>query len=497
MEIKFGTSGWRDVIAENFTFDNVKLVTQAIADLLSFQEKRKISKEKLNIKSTQVRPTVIVGYDTRFLSEEFAKVASCVFAANNIKVLYCKRDVPTPVIAYEIVRRKLSGGINFTASHNPPEYNGLKLSPSWGGPATPEITNAIENSCAELLSHRERIKEVDFKDGLKRGLIKEISSEEEYIKRIKQLVDLNVIKKLKLKIAVDLLYGTARGYLDKILREIGCKIFVLHNWRDVHFGGGRPEPDEERLKEMKELQKKNKLHLGLSCDGDADRFGILDCDGTFITPNQVIALLLYHLAKSRSWRGIVVRSVMTSHFIDAIAKKFNIEVVETPVGFKYIGEIMVNRSKEFIIGGEESGGLTIRGHVPEKDGILACLLIAELVATESGEGSGRKSIRAILSELEHKVGRKYITKRINFSLTPERMSAVRVKLKSSPPKEFAGLKVKQLVTTDGFKFILEDDSWVGVRLSGTEPVVRLYLEADSEEKIQFLRSSSEENFSLK
>lgn len=471
MKIKFGTSGWRDIIAENFTFENVKLVTQAIADYVN----QKFAGQK----------KVIVGYDPRFLSEDFAKTSCCVLSANGIKSLYTKRDVPTPVVAYEIISKKLAGGINFTASHNPPEYNGLKFSPDWGGPALPETTQFIEKACEELMSNRERIKEMDYDEAKKKGLIEEIDPRQNFLKRIKQLVDIKSIKKAKLKVGVDLLYGTARGYLDELLKECGCKITVLHDWRDVLFGGHRPEPDEENLKGLIDVVKKKKLNLGLSCDGDADRFGIVDSDGTFITPNQVIALLLYHLAKSRNYKGgIAVRSVMTSHFVDSIAKGYDVEVKETPVGFKFIGGIMVENPDKFIIGGEESGGLTIRGHVPEKDGVLACMLIAEMVAQE------KKPIRKILQELEKKFG-KFITKRVNLSLTKENMEKFREKLKSTPPEEFAGLKVKKLITIDGFKFILEDGSWVGMRLSGTEPIVRLYIESDTVKKVSELKSAGE------
>ncbi|OGS20022.1 MAG: hypothetical protein A2252_01885 [Elusimicrobia bacterium RIFOXYA2_FULL_39_19] len=473
--IKFGTSGWRAIIAEEFTFENVKLVTQAIADYINSQSE--ISNLKLK--------SVIVGYDPRFLSEEFSKLSCCVLAANGIKALRTVRDVPTPLVSYEIIRGKLAGGINFTASHNPPEYNGLKFSPAWGGPALPETTKTIEDSCKALQNDPSKIKEMPYEEGVVKQLIKDYDPKQIYIKRIKELVDLKVIKKAKLKIGVDLLYGAAREYLDVILKEANCKLVVLHGNRDPLFGGHRPEPDAERLEELTKVMKKNKLTLGLACDGDADRFGIVDSDGTYITPNQVISLLLYNLAKSRKWKGIAVRSVMTTHLIDAIAKKFGIEVKETAVGFKYIGDIMVNHPKEFIIGGEESGGLTIRGHVPEKDGVLACLLIAELVANE------KKSIKKILIDIEKLCG-KYVTTRKNLKLKPELMgNKFKDKIQAAQPKEFAGIKVSKLDTTDGFKFILEDGSWVGMRLSGTEPLVRLYFESNSETKIAAIQKDTE------
>ncbi|MBU0952268.1 MAG: phosphoglucomutase/phosphomannomutase family protein [Elusimicrobia bacterium] len=472
VNIKFGTSGWRAIIGDEFTYDNVKLVSQAIADYINGRG------------SASEKRSVLVGYDPRFLSEEFAKLSSCVLAANNIKALYTVRDVPTPLISYEIIRGKLAGGINFTASHNPPEYNGLKFSPDSGGPAMPETTKAIEESCKILQNDRSKIKEISWEEGLKKKLIEEIDPKPVYIKRIKELVDFKAVKKAKLKVGIDLLYGAARGYLDTLLKETGCKLEVIHDYRDPLFGGGRPEPDAQRLEGLSKIVTKNKLNLGLSCDGDADRFGILDCDGTYITPNEVIALLLYSLAKSRNWKGIVARSCMTTHLIDAIAKKFGIEVKETPVGFKYIGDIMVNRPKEFIIGGEESGGLTIRGHVPEKDGILACLLMAEMAAIE------KKSFKKIFADIEKLVG-KFITTRKNLTVKPEIMTKFKDSIQAKAPKEFAGIKVKELNTLDGFKFILEDGSWVGMRLSGTEPLVRLYFESNSQQKIETIQKDTE------
>jgi alpha-D-glucose phosphate-specific phosphoglucomutase len=464
--IKFGTSGWRGVIADDFTFNNVRIVTQAIAEYVKSQNKG--------------NNTVIIGYDPRFLSERFSEVSAEILAGNNIKVLLCKRDTPTPVIAYEIVRQKLSGGINFTASHNPYQYNGLKFSPSWGGPALPETTRAIEKRCNVL--ELKNVKKLDIGSARKKGLVKDIDPRAQYFKRIKQLINFNAIRKSNLKVGLDLLYGTGIGYLDEILAKNGIKCRVLHNWRDVSFGGGAPEPNEENLKELFRMMKKESCHIGLSTDGDADRFGIVDSSGAFINPNQVIAVLLYHLVKSRKWAGVVARSVMTTHLIDRLCEKFGLELKETPVGFKYIGEIMVREEDDFIIGGEESGGLTIRGHVPEKDGILACLLAAEMVAMH------RKPVRRILDEIMKLTGPVY-TKRLNFHLTYEEIENFRLRLRKKMPSEIAGIKVKNTVTLDGYKFILADNSWIGMRFSGTEPVVRLYLESDSAKKINRLIAS--------
>ncbi len=467
VQIKFGTAGWRAVISDEFTTGNVKLVTQAIANYLKEQ-------------ATGDKREIVVGYDTRFMSENFAKVSSTVLAANGIKALVTKRDVPTPALAYEILRRRALGGINFTASHNPAEYNGIKFSPSWGGPALPETTNAIEKNCALLMGGESSVRDISWERGREKGLIDYVDPREEYIKRINQLVNLEVIKKATLKIAVDLLYGTARDYLDAILKQAGGEVKVLHNWRDVLFGGSPPEPSSLYLGDLLKTVKEEKCDLGLATDGDADRFGIVDRDGAFISPNQVLALLLHHLVKTRNWKGVVARSVMTTSFVDAVARMHDIRVEETPVGFKYIAQVMSQNG--MVIGGEESGGLTIQGHVPEKDGILACLLIAEMVAFEG------KSMGEILGDLYKKVGL-FLSERINFHLEEEEMENLKGKLRKDLPQEIAGGKVEKTVRLDGWKFILADGSWLGIRLSGTEPVVRLYVEAHEDSNFEKLKEA--------
>ncbi len=467
MEIKFGTSGWRGVISDDFTFENVEIVTQTICDYIKQQ------------KTSNQRPaTVVVGYDTRFLSEKFAEVSATVIAANNLQALLCQRDTPTPTISFEILRRRAAGGINFTASHNPPEYNGIKFSPAWGGPALPETTDAIERNCRKYLANPRLVKKMPVVEALKKKKIININAEPYYLKKLSDIIDLKAIKKAHLKVAVDVMYGTGRGYLDELLQVAGTKIHILHNWRDVLFGGHHPEPSLENIPEMVDIVKKERCHLGLGTDGDADRFGIIDEKGRYIQPGHVIALLLDHLITTRKWQGVAARSVMTTGFIDAMAAKHGVELRETPVGFKYIGDILVNE-KNFIIGGEESGGLTIRGHVPEKDGILACLLVAEMVACR------RKPLSRILTDAYKEVGT-FIFERENFRVTPERMSELKKMLKNDPPTKIAGLPVNEVITIDGFKFRLADGSWAGLRLSGTEPVIRFYAESSHPTKVNKL-----------
>ncbi|MCX5777265.1 MAG: phosphoglucomutase/phosphomannomutase family protein [Candidatus Firestonebacteria bacterium] len=452
-KIKFGTSGWRGIISDDFTFLRVQKAAQAIAKYVKEKEKHIINNG------------VIVGYDTRFLSEKFAASAAGVLSANGIKVLLTKRDTPTPVISYEIIKRKLAGGINITASHNPSSYNGLKFSPSWGGPALPETTKIIEQYANDP--------KLELKGENDRKVLS-LDPREEYLKVIKEKVDLKLIKKAGLSAGVDLLYGTGREYLDLLLKQNCKKVTVLHNYRDAYFGGGSPEPREERLAELKAAMKKEKLQLGLATDGDADRYGIIDKDGTFITPNEILSLLMVYLKKSRGWNGCVVRTVATTHFVDALAEKYGIPVRETPVGFKYIGEIMMQ--EPMIIGGEESGGLTIYKHIPEKDGILACLLVLEMVAAE------KKSIREILKKLYAEVG--YIaTGKGSAILSEEKKQKLVKALEKKPPVKFGSYPVERLITMDGFKFLLGGKNWVMIRLSGTEPLVRIYAEADSDKRL--------------
>jgi phosphoglucomutase len=460
-EIKFGTSGWRAIIAADFTFENVRLATAGIVPLL---------------KKSSPHPHVIVGFDTRFQADAFAWECAEFFSSRGVRVSYCQNPVPTPAIAFEIIRRKLDGGINFTASHNPGEYCGLKFSGPDGAPALPEITRQIEQN----------IREFQAGSGIwndwipKLDLIEKIDPAPEYLKALSAKIDLPLIRKSGLRISYDPLYGTARGYLDKLLGDAGIAVSTIHDYRDVLFGGQPPEPAEEYLEDLRNDMKRQQATLGLSTDGDADRFGILDEGGAFIAPNQIIPLLLDYLIESRGWSGGAARSVATSHFLDAVAKKHQRELHETPVGFKYIGELI--KADRIVIGGEESAGLTIKGHVPEKDGILACLLVAEMMAQRN------KNLRQQLVEIESKVGT-FHTVRLNLQLTPDLKAAVMAKLES-PPTTLGGKPVVELNRTDGLKLILQNGSWILLRLSGTEPVARCYVEAHSLDELNQLTETA-------
>jgi len=464
--IKFGTSGWRDIIARDFTFENVQIATQGIAEYL----KSELANPASPIHGR--KPVVILGHDTRFLGPEFSLAAAEILAANGIEPLLCDRDTPTPVIAHTIRHRQAIGGINMTASHNPAEYQGLKFSTYNGAPATPEVTKQIEANIVKLQGANWSFKSLPIGT----FAAKRINPLPDYFKQINKLIKFAVIKKAKLKVAVDLCYGTGHGYLDVLLGKAGVKVTLFHNELNPLFGGHHPEPNAANMAEVSKFVRSGKAGIGLGLDGDADRFGIVDKDGTWLTPNQVLALALYHLKKNRGWTGAVVRTVPTSHQVDAVAELLGVKVHETPVGFKYIGALM--ESEPIIVGGEESGGLSVKGHVPEKDGILACLLMAELVATE------KKSLGQILKELAKKTGEFY-SDRINVSFAPEKKDALLKKL-GGGLETIGAFKVEKFITTDGFKFLLPNREWVAFRASGTEPLIRCYLEAKTKANLKKL-----------
>ncbi len=463
--IKFGTSGWREIIARDFTFDNVRLATQGIADYLS-----KVQSPKSKV--------VILGHDTRFLGRHFALAVAEVLAANGFEPLLCDRDTPTPVIAHTIRHRKAIGGINLTASHNPAEYQGLKFSTANGAPATPDVTKQIEENIVKLQAANWTFNAAPFGT----FTCKTFNPMPDYFRQLQRFIRYDVIKKAKLKIAVDLSYGTAHGYLDFLLEKAGAKVTLFHNELNPLFGGHHPEPDAAGMADAAKFVRRGQAQLGLGTDGDADRFGVVDQDGTWLTPNQILTLTLYHLKKNRGWTGAVVRTVPTSHQLDAVAELLGVKVHETPVGFKYIGALM--ESEPIIVGGEESGGLSVKGHTPEKDGILACLLMAELVATE------KKSLGQILKQLSKQIGEFY-SDRINISFAPEKKAALLARL-GGGLRSIGAFKVERFITTDGFKFLLPNREWVAFRASGTEPLIRCYIEARSKANLKKLQAACRE-----
>ncbi|HLI34093.1 MAG TPA: phosphoglucomutase/phosphomannomutase family protein [Terriglobia bacterium] len=459
--IHFGTSGWRGIIAEDFTFENVRLAASAIAHYLL---------------EHSTHPRVLAGYDTRFLSEKFADAAGEILASHGIEVHTTSRAHPTPALSFGIIHERMEGGINITASHNPAEYNGLKFSTADGAPAMPEVTREVEKLVEQVLAGERSLKGPKFAAPLYRPA----DPRPAYLEEIRKKVDLKAIADAGLKIAYDPLYGTARGYLDDLLREHGIEVRVLHDFRDVLFSGAGPEPSAQNLAELGEYVKEHRCAVGLSTDGDADRFGIVDSDGTWIHPNYILGLLADYLIEVRQLPGGLARTVATTHLMDAVAKHHHVSLYQTPVGFKYIGELI--KEGKIAMGGEESAGMSIAGHLPEKDGILACLLLAESVARRG------LSVRQQLEALFKKVGA-YHTERVNLHLKPEVQKRLLEKLKRDW-NEFDSRKVVRIDRTDGLKMICQDGSWILMRLSGTEPVVRVYGEAASDRELEKLMTAA-------
>ena len=461
-KIKFGTSGWRAIVAEDFTFANIRL---AVAGIAAYVKK-------------QPEPhRVLVGRDPRFLGEAFVAEAAHVLAGAGITPIVIPHAAPTPAIAYAVRELMTSGAINFTASHNPPEYNGIKFSTHDGAPALPDVTRQIETAIVALQTSGAEIPSAKPPE----GGFETADVKPTFLKRLAELVDLKAIAKSGIKVVYDPFWGAGRGYSSDLLREAGVTVETVHDYRDVLFGGHAPEPSGELLDDARAKMKEIGAALGIATDGDADRFGIVDADGTFIQPNYIIALLFDYLVETRGWRNGVAKSVATTNLINALADYHKVPLFETPVGFKYIGELIID--DKIAIGGEESAGLTIRGHVPEKDGVIAGLLVAEMVAVRG------KSLGVQLKELFGKVGSFYPV-RENFHLTPEVKAAFTEKMKADPT-ELGGRKVTGVVRTDGLKVILEDGSWVCYRLSGTEPVVRAYTEARNEHDMEALKAAAE------
>src|ERR1051326_1447404 len=460
--IKFGTSGWRAVIADEFTFANVR---RAVTGIARYVLKQKPSGGR-----------VIVARDPRYAGEAFVELASEILSAHGIMPVVVREPAPTPAIAYAVRLQKTDGALNFTASHNPPEYNGIKFSTPDGAPALPDVTKQVEAEIAALDGN------LNAPANAKPAKPEELDVRPAYLDRLREIIDLKAIERANLKVVFDPMWGAARGYSDLLLTEAGISCVTEHDTRDVLFGGHAPEPDDHLLETARAKMRETGSHLVIATDGDADRFGIVDRDGTFIQPNYIVALLFDYLVETRGWKNGVAKSVATTNLINALARKHGVQLYETPVGFKYIGALI--DEDKIAIGGEESAGLSIRHHVPEKDGILAGLLVAEMVARRNrpiGE-----QLRAIFNQ----VGSFYPVRQ-NFRLTEEVKRKFTTKLQAEP-REFSGRKVQEVVRTDGLKLVFEDGSWVCYRLSGTEPVVRVYSEARSEADLAKLSQAAKD-----
>jgi len=457
--IKFGTDGWRAVISEDFTFDNVKIVGQAMADYIN-NDTGPASKVK--------DKRVVIGYDTRFLSEKYAELVACVLGANGIKVILSDRPTPTPSVSFAIKDRGLTGGVMITASHNPARYNGVKYKAYYGGSAGTDITKAFEGYLGK--NNVQYLPAAELKN---KGMIEYEDIIPKHLEFVKKYVNIKLIKKARLKVLVDSMYGTGNGYIYGLLFGGKCKVTTIHEENNPSFCGINPEPILPNLKELAEKVKKYKYDIGIATDGDADRLGIALPNGKLLTGHKVMSLLLLHLLEDKGLRGGVVQTLCGTGLINKICKKYNLKMYETPVGFKYICELMVK--EDILAGGEETGGVAFKDSIPERDGILSGLLILEMMAMR------KKKILDILKTIDKEYGT-YEYRRLDVKYPDEKKALLMDMLKNNPPKDILGKKVTQIKTTDGYKLICEDSSWLMLRLSGTEPILRVYSEASSEKR---------------
>lgn len=459
--IKFGTDGWRAIIDEDFNLDNVGAVTQAISDYLN-REKRKSGGEL----------KVAVGYDVRRKSDEFSKRICSCFAANNIKVILADRPAATPMVSFTIKKRGLCGGIMLTASHNPPQFHGIKFKTDYAGSATPEITRKVE----ELL-FKDKVKQIDFEEAKKKGIIKVEDLSIDWIEFIRKYIDLERLKKAKFKVLFETMHGAGNGFMKRALSGAPIELTTIHEDYDPNFGGVNPEPIEKNLGEFLKLMKQGNYDIGIAVDGDVDRIGAARPDGKFINAHQIISLLALHLIEDKKWSGAIAKTIAGTGLINKIAQKHKRKLYETPVGFKHICTLMLET--DVLIGGEESGGIGFKNYIPERDGVLSGLLLLEMIAHR------KKSILEIMADIEKEYGSFYY-KRIDTDFPEDKKPKLVPSLNKIPPKKLIGENVVEVNASDGIKFITDKGSWLLLRLSGTEPIIRIYAEANSFDKVEKL-----------
>jgi alpha-D-glucose phosphate-specific phosphoglucomutase len=473
MTIRFGTDGWRAVISEEFTFDNVRKVSQAIAD------KTLADLAQANGARGDHPLTMVVGFDTRFLSDRYAWAVAEVLAANGIRAWLVEADAPTPVVSYAIVDKHADGGVMITASHNPPRYNGLKLKAAYGGSASSAASKEIERRIAANESAGALPRTIDLDTAIAQGLVQRFDPFPAYAEHIRKLVNFATIRRASLSVVVDAMYGAGRRYLSRLLEEAGCQVTELRGEMNPGFNGIHPEPIARNLQLLLDTIRSGDYEIGLATDGDADRIGAVDPTGRFIDPHCVMALLVEHLVLDRGLRGSVVKTVSTTQMLNRLAARYGLTIHETPVGFNHICDLMLG--EEVLVGGEESGGISMLGHIPEGDGVLLGLLLVEMVATRG------KTLSALTDELmaAPDIG-KFCYARHDQPVRPFNKAELVAELMSSPPPLLAGLPVAAMNDKDGVKYIRSDESWLLIRPSGTEPVLRIYAEARSDAAVQLL-----------
>jgi phosphomannomutase len=464
--IKFGTDGWRARIAEDYTFENVEIVTQALADYVRTQ-------------SHAAQPRIVIGYDRRFASEHFAARTAEVLAGNNFIVDLFAQDVPTPIVSFEVKRRNLDGGVVITASHNPPDFNGYKFKAHYGGAATPEITTEIESFIGKNKPARLLMDEAKAK-----GLIHIIEPTNDYHHHVAQRIDLEALKNAEGLVIADPMHGTGSRWIESFLSGGRLRVETIRANRDPLFGGVFPEPMPQHLGALSQAIRSRGAIIGLATDGDADRVGAMDENGEYINTHQILAMMLLHLARNKKLTGSVVRTFSQSVIVRRMAESFGFRLFEVPIGFKHIGAIMLDPANDFLIGGEESGGIGTRIHIPERDGVFNCLLLLEAVIASGMKPS--ELVRAIWKEFGE-----FHFERRDLHVPITKGQQLIEQMKNNTPAQFAGYKVASLATLDGAKLIFDDESWILFRQSGTEPILRIYCEATSIAKMKQLMDEGE------
>ena len=465
--IRFGTDGWRAVVADDFTYENVRAVAQGVATYLG----------------AEARP-VVVGHDARYCAEQFAREVARVLAANGRRVLLLDRVVPTPAVSWAVVDRRAAGGVVVTASHNPMEFNGLKYKPDFGGSASPEVVAELERNTAAAQAGE--VRSMPFDDAVEQGVVELVDPLPSYIEQLGRMVDLERLRGAGIRVLHEAMYGAGAGLLARVLAGGSTTVTQLHCERNPGFGGMHPEPIDRYMPEAMQAMAAGGHDVGIANDGDADRLGVIDENGRYVNQLEVMALFAMYLLEKRGERGDIVRSLTTTSMVDALGERFGVPVHEMPVGFKYIGAVMME--KDALLGGEESGGFAFRGHIPERDGILAGLMIADMIV-EYG-----KPLSAILAHLFDLVGpHAYARHDIRFDRDgyEERKAAAYARMRDDPPGELAGHRVVRTRDDDGFKYYLDDGSWALVRMSGTEPLMRVYSEAPDTHRVDELLAALE------
>ncbi len=472
MPIHFGTDGWRAVISDSFTFGNLRMVAQAIADAAA--------SEHWDTKSTpNVNPNkFVVGYDTRFLSDRYAAEVARVLAANGFNVMLAQADAPTPAISYAVKYNNAAGGVMITASHNAPRYNGVKLKAAYGGSSLPEDCRKVEVYINDNEQRARGPNLMDFDKAREVGLIQKFNPLPAYFNHLRRLINTDIIAENPQRFVVDSMYGSGRGTIRAFLQGTGCEIIEIRGEMNPGFGGVHPEPIGKYLSPLAGAIGLGQGSFGLATDGDADRIGAMDERGNFVDPHKIMALSLQYLVEQRGWTGSVVRTVSTTRMIDRLAKRYGLTVHETPVGFNHIADYMM--AEDVLIGGEESGGISFKGHIPEGDGPAMGLLLVEIIA-KSG-----KTLGELVDDLLNDVGPAFYERadlRLSRPVAKKEMTGFLV---NQAPAEIGGLKVVEVSSRDGVKYILADDSWLLIRPSGTEPVLRVYAEGRSQPVVKEL-----------